>query len=196
LKLEKEIILLGGIAKSFPCDVRIESSVLQAQKKIRSEFGDVEVLINNAGVTVFASVDKTSAKAFENIFSVNVRGIFFCVKAVVPSMMKNNNGWVINILSVASTKTFRNSSAYSASKAGAMMLGNVVREEVRGNNIRIVNVFPGATHTAMWSSADRKKYSQRMMSAQSVAECILQIYRFPSDVVCEEIVLRPVLGDI
>ena len=195
-KLEKEIISLGGIAKNFPCDVANEKSILQTEKNIRKEFGTIEVLINNAGVTVFKSVDKTSTKEFDSILFVNLRGMFLCVKSVLPSMMKRNDGWIFNILSTASQTTFKNSGAYSASKAGAMMLANVLREEVREKNIRVVNVFPGATETEMWSSSSRKKYSSRMISAKSVAESVLQVYRFPSDVVCEEIVLRPMLGDI
>ncbi|MBS4029113.1 MAG: SDR family oxidoreductase [Ignavibacteriales bacterium] len=196
LKLEKEIISLGGITKSFPCDVANEKSLLQTHKNIQKELGEVEVLINNAGVTVFKSIEKTSVKEFNDILSVNLRGMFLCVKAVLPSMKKKNNGWIFNILSTASTTTFKNSGAYSASKAGAMMLGKVLREELREKNIRVVNVFPGATETAMWSKEERKKYSFRMMSAKSVAEVVLQTYRFPSDVICEEIVLRPMLGDI
>jgi len=196
LKVEKEIISLGGIAKSFRCDVANEKEIIQTQKKIQKEFGEIEVLINNAGITVFKSVEKTSIEEFDDILSVNLRGMFLCVKSVLPPMLKKKNGWIFNILSTASTTTFKNSGAYSASKSGAMMLGKVLREELREKNIRVVNVFPGATETTMWSESSRKKYSSRMMSPESVAEVVMNIYRFPSDVVCEEIILRPMLGDI
>ncbi|MBM4167121.1 MAG: SDR family oxidoreductase [Ignavibacteria bacterium] len=196
LKLEKEIVSVDGIAKSFPCDITTVKSVFQIHKKIQKELGEIEVLINNAGVTVFKSLEKTTVKEFDEVFAVNLRGMFLCMKVVLPSMLKRKKGWIFNILSTASRTTFINSGAYSASKAGGMMLGNVLREEVRNKNICVVNVFPGATKTKMWNEADRKKYSSRMMSPKSVAESVLQVYRFPSDVVCEEIVLRPIKGDI
>jgi short-subunit dehydrogenase len=77
-----------------------------------------------------------------------------------------------------------------------MSLGNVLREEVRSHRIKVTNVYPGATNTEMWPKDERRKLAPRMMSARGVAEAILNIYQMPPDVVVEDIVLRPIGGDI
>ncbi|MEK7264018.1 MAG: SDR family oxidoreductase [Bacteroidota bacterium] len=196
LKVEKEILQLGGIAQSFPCDVIDTKSIVRTYNKIHHNFGDVDVLINNAGVTAFKTIESTTEKVFDTIINVNLRAMFICIKSVLPSMKKKNSGFIFNILSVAAKKAFVKSGVYAASKAGGMMLAEVLREEVREHHIRVINVFPGATATAMWNEKSKEKYSHRMMSPRSVAESVLQAYRSPSDLVCEEIILRPPLGDV
>jgi NADP-dependent 3-hydroxy acid dehydrogenase YdfG len=75
-------------------------------------------------------------------------------------------------------------------------LGRVLREELRPRRVKVVNVLPGATETKMWSNGMRKKYSHRMMKAKSVGEAVLSVYRMPGDVVVDELVIRPLAGDI
>jgi short-subunit dehydrogenase len=72
----------------------------------------------------------------------------------------------------------------------------VLREEVRKHGVKITNVMPGPTVTAMWSRAARKKYASRMMTAKEVAETVLALYTVPQRVVPEEVMLSPILGDI
>jgi short-subunit dehydrogenase len=195
-RVEKEIRTLGGIAQSFPCDVEDSKAITRTHKKIQQHLGDVEVLIHNAGVTAFQTIEETTLQEYETILNVNLRAMFLCLQTVLPSMKKKKVGWIFNILSVAAKTTFVKSGIYAASKAGGMMLANVLREEIREHNIHVVNVFPGATSTEMWNKKSREQYSHRMMSARSVAEAVVQVYRFPGDILCEEIVLRPPLGDI
>src|SRR5467141_2455539 len=142
----RQIRRLGGRAHSFPCDIRKINSVSSTARRIRHAVGDVEVLVNNAGITVF--------------------------------------------------KTFEGSSAYTAAKAGMLGLGKVLREEVKAHHVKVVNILPGATETRMWSAALRKKYSYRMMKPSSVADTVLAVYRMPDDVVVDEMVIRPMLGDL
>jgi short-subunit dehydrogenase len=194
--LRNEIVSLGGVAYAYPCDVANPLSVLNVARRIVKSIGPVDVLVNNAGVTVFKSFDKTSLKEFEQILSINLSGTIHAIKTVLPHMRKKKGGWIVNILSTAALKTFTDSSAYSISKTGIRTLGNVLREEVRHLQIKVTNVYPGPTDTAMWSEGDRRKFRSRMMTAKSVAETVLALYRLPPDVVVEEIVLCPIEGDI
>jgi short-subunit dehydrogenase len=111
-------------------------------------------------------------------------------------MVRRRAGLIINILSTASVKTFQGSAAYTAAKAGMHGLSKVLREEVRKDNVRIINVMPGPTATEMWSRGDRRKYASRMMTAKDVAETVLALYTVPSRVVPEEVLLSPIRGDI
>ena len=192
----KTITGLGGRAYPFPCDVMHNASVVAAARRIRSELGDIGVLVNNAGVTVFKSFLDTSVGEFRDIISTNLEGPIACTKAVLPGMVRCKKGWIFNILSNAAIKTFEGSAAYTATKAGMLGLARVLREELRAYNVKVVNILPGAIETDMWSAAMRRKYGHRMMRAKSVGEAVLSAYRMPDDVVVDEIVIRPIKGDI
>jgi short-subunit dehydrogenase len=192
----KAIIKLGGKAHAVPCDIRDSRSVNNAYKMIVKIAGVPEVLVNNAGVTAFKPFIETSAQEFEKIVRTNLFGNMYCSKTVLPAMVKKKSGFIFNIISHAAVKTFTNSSAYAASKAAVLGLGRVLREELRVYNIKVINIMPGAVETEMWHEGVRKKYSHRMMKPNSVAEAVVQIYRFPPDVVADEIILRPVMGDL
>lgn len=196
LSLKQEITALGGFACPFPCDIADKRNVFRTARSIKEMCGAVDVLVNGAGVTVFRTFKETSLQEFERLLSVNLHGALYAMKAVLPDMYRRRRGWIFNILSTAAVQTFTESSAYSATKSGVQALGRVLREEVRSANIRVTNVYPGATDTPMWSSHDRKRYRSRMMSASGVAEAILALYQMPPDVVVEEIVMRPIGGDI
>lgn len=192
----KRIIDVGGRAYPFPCDLSSSSAIDRTVKIIQKQIGEIDVLVNNGGITVFKSFLNTSMEEFDDILATNLRGHVACIKAVLPSMVKRKQGWIFNIISTAAIKTFKDSAAYTATKAGMLGFARVLRDEVGANNVKVVNFLPGPTETAMWSRADRRKFSRRMMSAKSVAEAILAVYRMPNDIVIEEIVLRPMLGDI
>ena len=192
----KEIAMLGGRADSIPCDITSQQSILRTIQTIRRRVGEIDVLVNAAGITVFKTFLATTPDEFKRIVATNLYGQILCLKAVLPSMVKRKRGWIFNILSNAAVKTFEGSSAYTATKAGMRGLGKVLREEMRQFNVKVINVIPGATETQMWSAADRKTYGRRMMRPKSVAEAVLSVYQMPDDVVVDEIVLRPMRGDI
>jgi len=192
----KSIWEKGGTAFSFPCDIRHPRTVRAAAVAIVRQVGDIDVLVNNAGITVFKSFTSTTESEFSAILTTNLLGPVSCIKAVLPSMMKRKHGWIINILSNAAVKVFEGSTAYTASKAGMLGLSRVLREELRPHGIKVVNVIPGATATGMWSRSDLRKYNRRMMSAKGVAESVVAAYTMPDDVVVDEIRLRPLQGDI
>jgi 3-oxoacyl-[acyl-carrier protein] reductase len=186
----------GGKASTLRCDVERESSVILAYKTISKKFRKVDVLVNNAGVTYFKSFEKTTVKDFDHVLATNLRGVFLCTKSVLPSMLRRRNGFIINILSVSATTTFKNSSAYAASKAGVLALSRSLRAEVRKNGISVIDILPGAVETEMWDRNERKKYHNKMMQPEDIAEVVVSVVRQPKRVLTEEIVIRPVEGDL
>ena len=150
-KVATEINKKGGECFSLKMDVRDFESVKINYKYILKKFGSPEVLVNNAAVTYFKKFTDTSISEFEEIISTNLKGYFSTLKIVLPKMIKNNFGICVNIHSVAAIKTFKNSSVYSASKAGAHAMTKCIREEVRGFGIRVIDVLPGTVETEMWS---------------------------------------------
>jgi len=154
------------------------------------------MLVNNAGVTAFKDVIRTGPREFSDIIGTNLLGPYLTTRAVLPSMRRRKRGMIVNILSYAAKTVYTKSGAYAASKAGADMLMRVVREENRDAGIRVVNVFPGATETPMWSPAMRRSHGDAMMRSEDVAEAVFGLTSRSSSTVPEEIVLRPQIGDL
>ncbi len=196
VRIVSEIKFAGREASAFVCNVMSERSVFLTAKRIREKYGTIDVLINNAGATVFKSFLETKTQDYNNVIDTNLKGPFICMKAVLPQMIKKKHGSIINILSVAASTAFENSAVYSASKAGMSAMANCIRTEVRRYDIKICNIFPGAVDTAMWESKARQRYRNRMMTPADIAEITFDVYNKPKKVVIEDLIVRPVRGDI
>lgn len=179
----------------YPCNVASQVNVDQTFKKISSEH-TIDCLVNNAGVTSFKLAEENSAQEINDIINTNLLGAIYTIKAVLPHFIENGGGTIINILSVVVSKVFTRSTAYAASKLGLKGYTDSLREEVRKYNIRIINIIPGATETAMWSQEIRKEKSGLMMSAEDIARVIVSAYLQKENIVTEEIFLRPITGDL
>lgn len=196
VSLVNEIRFAGHEAYAFVCDVRSERSITSTKKKILEKCGTIDVLINNASITAFKSFIDTKTPEFDDIIKTNLRGSYLTARTVLPIMMKKKRGQIINVLSVAAKNVFTGSSAYSASKAGLLALFDVLRAEMRKYNIKISNIMPGATDTPMWSTASRQKYQSRMMTSREVAEIIFHVANQPKKVVIEDVMIKPIKGDL
>ena len=194
-RLKDEAGKPGENIYTFPCNVASSTNVDQTVKKITSEF-ELNCLINNAGVTSFKNAADNSVNEINDIINTNLLGSIYSTKSVLPTFIKNESGTIINILSVVVDKTFTKSSVYAASKMGLLGYSNSLREEVRKNNIRVINVIPGATETSMWTQEIRKEKGELMMNPESIARIIVSTYLQKDNLVTEEIVLRPITGDL
>ncbi len=179
----------------YPCNVASRTNVDQTFKKISTEY-KINCLINNAGITSFKSVEENSVKEIDEVINTNLLGSIYTIKAVLPHFIRNGEGTIINVLSVVTEKTFTNSSVYSASKMGLLGYARVLREEVRKYNIRVINVIPGATETPIWTREMRDENSERMMNPESIARLMVSAFLQSDNLVVEDIVVRPLQGDL
>jgi short-subunit dehydrogenase len=196
VNLVSEIKFAGREASAFVCNVASERSVQSTTKRILEKYGRIDCLINNAGVTVFKDFIDTKVFDYDYVMDINLRGSFLCMKSVLKRMIKLKRGHIINILSVAANTVMENSSVYACSKAGLLALSNSVRKEVRKYNIKITNILPGAVETAMWDARTRQKFKNRMMSPEDIAVIALQAFEQPKKVLIEDIIVRPMKGDL
>ena len=179
----------------IPCNVASHTNVDQTVKKILAN-SKIDCLINNAGITSYKLAKENSINEINDIINTNLLGSIYTIKAILPHMISNGGGTIINILSVVTKKTFTNSSIYTASKMGLLGFANSLREEVRKYNIKVINVIPGATDTPIWSKEMRDKFSERMMSSDDIARILVWAFLQKENLVTEEIVLRPIEGDL
>lgn len=179
----------------YPCNIASAANVDQTVKKIFAE-NQIDCLINNAGITSFKKAESNSIQEINDIINTNLLGSIYSIKYVLPHMIEQGSGTIINVLSIVTKKTFTHSSAYAASKMGLLGYTNSLREEVRKYNIRIINVVPGATDTSMWSTEVRKNNTDKMMKAEDIARLIVWLYLQKGNMVTEEIIVRPITGDL
>jgi short-subunit dehydrogenase len=194
-RLNRELAEEKLSVEVLPCNVASSANVDQVIKKITAET-ELVCIINNAGITSFKAAEDNSIQEINDIIHTNLLGSIYAIKYALPHMVKAGGGTIINILSSAVKNTFPNSSAYTASKLGLLGYTNVLREEVRDKNIRIINVIPGATETPMWHADVRKEKSDKMMSPEDVAHVLVWLYLQKGNIVSEEITLKPVTGDL
>lgn len=179
----------------IPGDISNHAEVERVYEEIIKQ-AHPDVLINCAGITSFKKAEEDNLPDILSVINTNLLGSVFCIKAVLSGFIRKGGGHVINIQSIAATKVLTQSSIYSASKAGLLAYSRVLREEVRKHNIKVTDILPGATITDIWSKNVLDKYSERMMSAEEVAEVILQVTGDKTNLVYEEVILRPRLGDL
>lgn len=189
------------------CDVRFRESILAAHERIAvmyentmgvAEIGIPDILVNNAGAGYFAKAWEYTDEQIAEMLEANLAGLINCTRAVLPGMMLCGRGVIVNILSVASVKTFTNCSVYAATKAGALAFSRSLREEVRPYNIKVIDILAGATETPLWTEESRTEFSERMMQPADIAEAVgsaIELAR-RERVSVEEILIRPRLGDL
>jgi len=194
-RLNKELQKENISIEMFPCNIASSSNVDQTVKKITSG-NQINCLINSAGITSFKLAEDNSINEIDDIINTNLLGSIYAIKNVLPHMVEQGGGTIININSIITQKFFTNSSVYAASKMGLLGYSRVLREEVRKYSIRVIDVIPGTTETPMWSQEVRKENSNRMMNSEDVARVIVWAYLQKNNIVSEEIVLRPIQGDL
>jgi len=140
-------------------DVSNEESVNNAIGEVIREFGGVDVLVNNAGIVHEALVEDLDAKDWDRVLAVNLRGTFLCTRAVLPGMLKQGGGRIINIASQLGQIGGSTMAPYSASKAGVIGFTRALAREVSDRHVLVNAIAPGPVETAMLESesADWKR---------------------------------------
>jgi NAD(P)-dependent dehydrogenase (short-subunit alcohol dehydrogenase family) len=196
--LESAILQLKAEGLSISarrCDVSDPDQVHEFFHAVRERLGGLDFLINNAGaVHALATVDRLAPEEFFRVIDVNLIGTFLCCRAAIPLM--SAGAVIVNNLSVAAHQAFAGMSAYNASKAGALALTNVLREELRQKGIRVLALVPGAVDTDIWQQFWPDAPRERMMSAHDVARAVVLALSMPSNTSVDEIKMGPASGTL
>ena len=155
LDIEHELLdeAVAGLVKpddtlALYCDVSDAKAVGVAIDQVRSRFGRLDALVNNAGVAVFAPLLETSDEDWNRILAVNLTGAFLCTKAATP-LMRDHGGAIVNITSISGVRASALRTAYGTSKAGLAHLTKQLAVELASLGIRVNAVAPGPVDTAM-----------------------------------------------
>lgn len=179
--LEKELSALGVKAKGYKSDASIFNAAEELINNVVADFGTIDALVNNAGVTKDGLLMRMSEEQWDVVINTNLKSVFNLTKAAIKPLMKQKYGSIINITSVVGLRGNAGQANYSASKAGIIGFTKSVALELGSRNIRSNAVAPGFIETEMTGQLDQKVVDgwkegiplKRAGSPDDVADCVV-----------------------
>jgi 3-oxoacyl-[acyl-carrier protein] reductase len=169
-----EIEAFGVKAFIVTADISDIKSVNEAVEKALAEFKTIDILINNAGIGKFGKFMDLTPEEFEQIIKVNLMGVYYATRAVLPGMIEQQSGDIVNISSTAGVRGAAATSAYSASKFAVMGLTESLMQEVRKHNIRVTALTPSTVATDLAKDLNLTDGNpDKVMQPEDVAELIV-----------------------
>jgi len=174
------------------CNVRDYDQVRALMQEAERRYGGLDMLVNNAGIGRFCSVEQMDPEDWRATIETNLSGMFYCCREAIPLMKKRRGGYIINIGSLAGRNYFPGGSAYSASKAGLIGFSEALMQEVRHDHIRVSYVMPGSVETDFANSPGRKSSSTTWkLAVEDVAEVVLNLLNSDLRSLSSRVEIRP-----
>ncbi|KGA34591.1 SDR family oxidoreductase [Pectobacterium odoriferum] len=200
--LKAEIELAGGQALVLEMDVADKASVEAGVKTLLDTWGKLDIVFNNAGVMPLSNIDEFKTDEWESMVDVNIKGVLHVTAAVLPSMIAQHSGHIVNTSSVAGRKVFgQGFSVYSATKYAVSAFTEGLRMEVgKTHNIRVTSIQPGATQSELPNSTTSQGYKEmmasfsgqmRMLEASDIANAVVFAVSAPEHVNVAELYVLP-----
>jgi len=195
--LEELATELGGSAACKAVDVRRFAELDSLASFAIEQFGQIDVLINNAGIMPLAPIGAATIDDIDRVIDVNLKGLIFAIKAVLPNMTERGLGQIVNISSTGGFSSSKLTAVYSATKFGVRAISEGLRKDV-GDTIRITTVYPGPVKTALAQSipdeAARKYiddlYSSIGLDASAIADAVEFVVDQPDNVSIDDITVN------
>ena len=180
-RTEKDLVLVASEIEQFGVKVFIVTGdvskieeVNVAVEKVHASLGPIDILINNAGIGTFGKFLELEPSVWEQMIKVNLLGVYYVTRAVLPQMIERKTGDIVNISSTAGKSGSAVTSAYSASKFGVFGLTESLMQEVRKHNIRVTALAPSTVVTELAESANLiTGDAERVMHPDDFAELII-----------------------
>lgn len=180
----------GARALGIVCDVTRADDCRRTVETAATEFGRLDILINNAGIGIFAPVSEMTVEAWDRVIGTNLSGVFYCTHAAIPHLKRAGGGWIINIGSLAGKNAFPRGAAYNASKFGLVGFTEALMQEVRHDGIRVSSIMPGSVATG-FSHPTPGTGDEWKIHPNDIAELVLDLLRMPERTLPSRIEVRP-----
>ena len=190
----RQIVDDGGRATTVAGDVSNEAAVSALVQRALSQHGRIDILVTAAGTAHFGLAAETKLADWDDMLMVNLRGAMLCCRSVLPAMMAQRSGTIINIGSVVTSRVLTGSAAYTASKYGLLGFSRVLAEEMRAHGVRVAVLSAGATDTALWDAIPSPPDRKLMLRPEQVAEAALAMVLMEANATLEEMTLLPAGG--
>ncbi|MFN8260361.1 MAG: SDR family oxidoreductase [Chitinophagales bacterium] len=179
---------------TYSCDVSDRDAMLQFGDFILQTFDKIDILVNNAGIFIPGKITEEEDGVLEKTLQTNLLSAYHLTRKLAPSFIRQQDGYIFNMCSVASIKAYENGGSYSISKFALLGFSKTLREELKPHNVKVSSILPGATLTDSWQGTDFPE--SRFSKPEDVAELVYGIVHLSKYSVVEEILIRPQLGDI
>jgi 2-hydroxycyclohexanecarboxyl-CoA dehydrogenase len=191
-----DVAEIAGDCLAVRSDVTNEEAVAATVGEIVAKWGQLDTVVNSAGVYYFGPIAETPIADFDRVYNVNVRGLYLVCREAARVMLPKKSGHIINIASIAAERGIVGESVYSSSKWAVRGIGACLALELGPEGIRVTTVFPGGMDTTFWETDPRKLSGEwntaRMLKGDDVATAVVQIASLPPEVAIKEaLVYRP-----
>lgn len=180
----------GGRCVGFVCDVREEAQVSSFFRSTIEALGGLDILINNAGIGIFGSVEATSGDDFRAVIETNLCGVFYCCHEAIPLLKQRGGGYIINISSLAGANAHPNMAAYNASKFGLNGFSEALMQEVRHDGIKVSYIMPGSVNTEFGGDEPSVEKSWQLQP-EDIARIVIDLLQYPDRALPSRIEIRP-----
>ena len=193
-EIDETVEALAGLGKAgatgVVCDVRNQTQVKSLFELTEMQLGGVDILINNAGIGIFARVEEMPCEDFCAVLETNLFGVYYCCHEAIPLMKKRGGGYIINISSLAGTNAHPEMAAYNASKFGLNGFSESLMQEVRHDGIKVSYIMPGSVNTEFGgdSPSDEKAWQLR---PSDVARVVLDLLSHDDRSLPSRVEIRP-----
>ncbi len=190
--LAKEIGNVGRKALPIVADVSRENDIKKMITETVNKFGGIDILVNNAGLGYFGRVETLTTQQWDEMFEVNMRGLFLCTREALPHLKRKPESFVINVASLAGKNAFEGGAGYAATKWGVLAFSKCLMLEERKAGVRVLAICPGsvATHFSH-SSPKSDPESGKILLPEDVAQTIIAAIKLPQRAMVSEIDIRP-----
>jgi len=189
---ENDIGKTNGKILKVAADITSPGDVIRLIDNTITEFGQIDIVINNAGVFKMGPADQTSIEDFRLSLDINLTGSFLICKYVLPHMKKRKKGQIINICSIWAQMGLENLSAYCASKAGLAMFGDCLKAELKPYRIRVTNLFPHSINSQKQDIDPGSDKRLQMIEPEDIAEALINIASAAEHVQYQDVTVYPI----
>jgi len=194
--LAAEIAASGGIVETRRLDVTDRADVAAFAEAARNAWGRIDVIVNNAGVMPLSPMASMKVEEWERMVDVNIKGVLYGIAAVLPGMLAQGSGHVVNIASVGALTVSPTAAVYCATKHAVRAISDGLRQE--NERLRVTCIHPGVveseladTITDETAAALMKSYRSIALRADAIARAVRYAVEQPEEVDVNEIVVRP-----
>jgi len=179
----------------FPCDISQPDQVKFITKAILKKFKTIDVLINNAGIWLEGSTEKSDPEKINTMFQANTLGAIYLTAAVIPHLKTRRQATILNVISVAGVEPSKDWSIYTASKYAMRGFTDSLKQEMQRTNVKVIGFYPGGMNTNLFINAGRQaKNEPWMMKKQQVADILIFLLTQPKDIVIDHLEVRKFFG--
>jgi NADP-dependent 3-hydroxy acid dehydrogenase YdfG len=189
-----EIRERGGRALAVPADVTQDGAVEALVEQTLSDLGRIDILVTSAGTAAFGAVADSKPVDWDGMLALNLRAVMVCCRAVLPAMLRQRSGTILNVGSIASKRALPGSAVYTATKTAIDAFSRVLAEELRPHGVRVGVLVAGAVDTPLWDSLGSSPPREKMLRPEDVARAALLMATLPPHASLEELTLLPAGG--